>query len=157
MKNLIKKMQEEARREKMEVIASIEHQRWSDWQSWLHKILRENLPSPELEKVLERWDRQIATEYSDLTESEKQSDRDQVERYLPVVDAIIAQTVTEARRQTLLDVLAGLPGDRELIDCGVCNACDVMMTCTTMEANRDHNTALQTVRAHIEGLLGKIE
>jgi hypothetical protein len=64
---------------------------------------------------------------------------------------------TEAYRQALEDVLAGLPEDVELSDCGSCNACDVMMTCTTMEANRSHNTALKTVRAQIEGLLGKIE
>jgi hypothetical protein len=77
-------------------LAEIEHERWSDWQAWCHKILRENCPSPELEAVLERWDRQIATTYKDLTESEKQSDRDQVNRYLPLFkDYIEAQQPEE--------------------------------------------------------------
>ena len=65
----------------LEKLAEIEHGRWSDWQAWCHKILRENCPSSELEKVLERWDKQIATPYSELSEKEKESDRDQVRRY----------------------------------------------------------------------------
>ena len=64
-----------------EKLAEIEHERWADWQSWCHKILREHCPSPELEKVLERWDKQIATRYSELSEKEKDSDREQVDRY----------------------------------------------------------------------------
>lgn len=73
-------------KELIEKLADIEHQRWADWQSWCHKILRENCPSPELEKVLERWDRQIATPYKNLTEKEKESDREQVRRYLHLLE-----------------------------------------------------------------------
>ncbi len=32
-----------------------------------------------------RWEKQIATPYANLTETEKQSDRDQVQKYLPVI------------------------------------------------------------------------
>ena len=64
-----------------EKLAEIEHQRWSDWQKWCHQVLRENCPSLELERVLEKWDKQIATSYADLTEKEKDSDRKQVMRY----------------------------------------------------------------------------
>jgi len=77
-----KKMKEEYPKDKLfEQLADIEHKRWADWQSWCHKVLRENCPSPELEKVLERWDKQIATDYKDLIEQEKNSDREQVMRY----------------------------------------------------------------------------
>lgn len=80
----------------IERLAEIEHERWSDWQAWCHKILRENCPSPGLEAVLERWDRQIATTYKDLSEQEKQSDRDQVNRYLPLLkDYIEAEIIGE--------------------------------------------------------------
>ena len=65
----------------MEKLAEIEHERWADWQKWCHKVLRENCPSYDLERVLERWDKQIATSYSDLSEQEKESDREQVRRY----------------------------------------------------------------------------
>lgn len=68
-----------------EKLAAIEHERWADWQKWCHKVLRENCPSSEMEKVLERWDRQIATPYSELSEEEKDSDRKQVERYWDLV------------------------------------------------------------------------
>jgi hypothetical protein len=54
----------------------------------------------------------------------------------------ILTSLTEARRQALEDVLAGLPGSFN----------------TTAEGyNIGYNTALQTVRAQIEELLGKIE
>lgn len=68
-----------------EKLADIEHQRWGDWQEWCHKILRENCPSSELEKVLERWDKQINTKYKDLLEKEKDSDREQVMRYWELI------------------------------------------------------------------------
>ena len=80
----------------METLADIEHQRWADWQAWCHKILRENCPSPELEKVLERWDKQIATPYKDLSEQEKQSDRDQVNRYLPIIYSLLMDVIGSA-------------------------------------------------------------
>ena len=72
--------------ELFETLAAIEHQRWADWQSWCHKILRENCPSAEMEKVLEQWDKQIATPYSELSEEEKNSDRDQVNRYWHLIN-----------------------------------------------------------------------
>ena len=69
-----------------EKLAEIEHERWADWQSWCHKVLRENCPSPELDKVLARWDKQITTPYKDLTENEKDSDREQVMRYWDLIN-----------------------------------------------------------------------
>jgi hypothetical protein len=36
-------------------------------------------------ELVERWDRQAATDYHDLSAKEKQSDRDQVSRYLPLI------------------------------------------------------------------------
>jgi len=72
--------------ELFEKLADIEHQRWADWQKWCHKILRENCPSPELEKVLKRWDKQINTPYSKLSEKEKNSDREQVMRYWKLIN-----------------------------------------------------------------------
>ena len=71
-----------------EELANIEHERWADWQKWCHKVLRENCPSPELEKVLKRWDKQIETKYKDLSEEEKNSDRDQVNRYWKLINKL---------------------------------------------------------------------
>ena len=74
------------RGELFEKLAEIEHIRWADWQSWCHRVLRENCPSPELEKVLKAWDEQIATKYDDLSENEKDSDREQVMRYWHLIE-----------------------------------------------------------------------
>lgn len=35
--------------------------------------------------LVQRWEKQIAMSYADLTESEKESDREQVRRYLPLI------------------------------------------------------------------------
>lgn len=72
-------------KEFIEAGAALEHDRWARWQKWCHKILRENCPSPELEKVLERWDRQINTPYAELSEQEKESDRKETRNYLPLL------------------------------------------------------------------------
>lgn len=75
----------------VELLADVEHERWSSWQSHLHSKLYEIadnrvslnhhlkiLPT----ELYDRWERQIATPYSQLSEAEKQSDRDQVYKTL---------------------------------------------------------------------------
>ncbi len=70
-----------------EKLAAIEHQRWSDWQKWCNAVIREHIDSPKAtEARLKLWDEQIATPYKDLKEYEKDSDREQVERYWPLVE-----------------------------------------------------------------------
>lgn len=73
--------------ELIEVLANIEHERWAHWQRYMHsKCKRKNDGSlvipPEL---VAQWERQIASAYNELSEGEKESDRDQVQRYLPIV------------------------------------------------------------------------
>ena len=75
----------------VELLADIEHERWASWQSHLHSKLYEvndNRISlnPHLKilptELYDRWERQIATPYSQLSESEKQSDRNEVYKTL---------------------------------------------------------------------------
>jgi len=73
--------------ELIEKLADVEHERWAHWQRYLHsKCVRASDGSltipPEL--VL-RWELQIDTPYSELSEEEKESDRDQVRRYLSII------------------------------------------------------------------------
>lgn len=72
-------------KELKEKLAAIEHERWSDWQEWCHKILWENIPSDVMQDyvwpILARWDKQAKTAYKDLTDAEKASDMEQVDRY----------------------------------------------------------------------------
>ncbi len=87
-----------------EKLAAIEHERWADWQKWCHKVLRENNPSPEQGDILERWDRQIETPYSELSEREKDSDREQVDRYLPLIQAeIVKARINELEKVEIYD------------------------------------------------------
>ena len=69
----------------LEKLADLEHKKWSGWQTHCHKILREMCPSKELEKVLERWDKQIATDYKDLSEREKEMDRVEARKTLELI------------------------------------------------------------------------
>lgn len=75
----------------VEQLASIEHERWSHWQSYMHsKGTRQAdgsllLPA----ELVEQWDRQSSTNYENLTASEQASDREQVDRYLPLISAAL--------------------------------------------------------------------
>lgn len=82
--------------ELLEKLAAIEHERWADWQTWVHKVINEGVEGTTLEQFMERWDKQIATPYAALSEAEKQSDRDQVMRYWPLLLAWHSQQVEAA-------------------------------------------------------------
>lgn len=71
----------------MEALADIEHQRWSHWQKYMHSKCERQADGSLLipQQLVERWERQIATDYVNLTEKEKQGDRDQVEKYIPTI------------------------------------------------------------------------
>ncbi|WP_315755849.1 MULTISPECIES: hypothetical protein [unclassified Bradyrhizobium] len=71
----------------IEALADVEHQRWSHWQLYMHGKC-ERKPDGSLSipaDLAERWQRQIETPYSALSEAEKESDREQVRRYLPMI------------------------------------------------------------------------
>lgn len=89
----------------IEKLADIEHQRWSDWQKYLHKVYEDR----KLDEFIPRWERQIKTPYSELSEEEKQSDRDQVERYLPIIKQLLASTCEQAERNGAEEILSQLP------------------------------------------------
>lgn len=71
----------------LETLATIEHERWSHWQRYMHgKGTRQAdgsllLPAD----LVRRWEVQMTTPYAALTEAEKDSDREQVRNYLRAV------------------------------------------------------------------------
>lgn len=79
-----------------EQLAAIEHERWSDWQRFMHgkaeRALDGSLVIPA--ELAARWTRQMNLAYAQLEEVERDSDREQVRRYLP----LIAQALKRARR-----------------------------------------------------------
>lgn len=71
----------------LEELSAFEHERWSHWQSYLHGKCRRHcdgsLTIPA--ELVTHWETQMRTAYWVLTEEEKESDRDQVRKYLPVI------------------------------------------------------------------------
>ena len=78
----------DARNALVDRLAAIEHERWSHWQRYMHgKATRQEdgallIPAG----LVARWEQQIATAYADLSAEEQESDREQVERYLPLIE-----------------------------------------------------------------------
>lgn len=74
--------------ELLETLASIEHERWSHWQRYVHsKCVPQGADGALLipAELVMRWEKQIETRYSELAEAEKESDREQVRKYLPLI------------------------------------------------------------------------
>ena len=82
-----------------EQLAAIEHARWSHWQRYLHnKGVRQSdgsllIPA----ELVARWERQIETKYADLDETEKESDREQVRKYLPLIESAFSGRIDADR------------------------------------------------------------
>lgn len=76
----------------LEALASVEHERWSHWQRYMHSKcvpLGGNGALLIPAELVRRWEQQINTPYSELTEDGKESDREQVRKYLSlIVDAL---------------------------------------------------------------------
>ena len=83
----------------LEQLAAVEHDRWSHWQRYLHsKCIRQpdgSLTIPG--DLVARWERQLDTKYADLSEQEKEGDREQVRKYLPLIASALAMTKRSAR------------------------------------------------------------
>jgi hypothetical protein len=77
----------------IEQLAAFEHERWSHWQRYLHdKCVRQ--PDGSLlipAELVTRWERQIDSKYVELSDQERESDREQVRKYLPLIASALAE------------------------------------------------------------------
>jgi hypothetical protein len=82
---------DEVLNELVETLAAIEHERWSHWQHYLHEQCDPGRDGALIipADLVKRWERQASTSYSALSEREKESDREQVQKYLPLVLATL--------------------------------------------------------------------
>ena len=91
-KGLAEKLQSD---ELLELLASIEHERWSHWQSYMHSKCIEgedgSLTIPA--ELASQWSQQMSMPYAELSEKEKESDREQVRRYLPTLTAVVSDEI----------------------------------------------------------------
>lgn len=82
-----------------ETIAGVQHQIWADWMMYLFSVC---IPDDDGSltipcETVNRWLRQINTPYRNLSEKEKDSDREQVDKIIRAfadnsIDIVIAQT-----------------------------------------------------------------
>jgi hypothetical protein len=82
-------MQPPEREALFEALAAAEHERWSHWQAYVHRLYKQ----PDGSVIIPAghvaaWERQIATPYMALTEQEKASDREQVQRYWHLIEPL---------------------------------------------------------------------
>jgi hypothetical protein len=84
--------------ELIELLADKEHNSWARWTNYLFNrcdlergkdSFRYVIPR----ELVERWKRQIDTPYADLSEQEKQSDRDEVEHILPIIKKFAEEAI----------------------------------------------------------------
>ncbi len=97
------------KQELIERLAEIEHQRWSDWQRYVHEQTLPLNPADPCRprdawisaRDIEHWERLIATEYANLPEYSKQSDRDQVARYLPLIVEFVESWIASQEKENM--------------------------------------------------------
>jgi hypothetical protein len=85
--------------------AALEHDRWAKWQKWMHGRVYDSSESinPHLKVIptedFNRWERQIATEYEQLSDKEKESDRIEVRKYLPLIKDLLTKKDQEHKAE----------------------------------------------------------
>jgi hypothetical protein len=72
----------------LERIASVQHDIWSHWMAYLFEVSTLNkdgsvtIPADKVE----RWKRQMNTNYSELSNDEKKSDLEQAKKVMTIID-----------------------------------------------------------------------
>lgn len=95
-----------------EKLATIEHERWSSWQRWMHTkghyVEIPDFPGGYSSEYLafpvayiNHLNRQIDTPYAELSDTEKASDMEQVDRYWPLIERYAQRKVLESKIEEL--------------------------------------------------------
>ena len=73
----------------LEQLSAVQHEIWSHWMRWMFTVGTFNtdgtwtMPAVKVE----RWQRQMNTPYAELSEREKDSDREQADKVLAALEA----------------------------------------------------------------------
>lgn len=93
------------REELIEKLADAEHASWSHWMRYLFsKCMMWNATPDGVvalipANLVKHWQRQMNMAYRELSEREKQSDRDEVERIMPIIDEFIIDGVIKLYKE----------------------------------------------------------
>lgn len=94
--------------ELLEELADVQHAIWSHWMQYLFRVSRRNDDGSVTIGIdnVERWKRQMATDYADLSEREKESDRHEAHKVMDVLgEPLHAVDFPLAELRTILDAL----------------------------------------------------
>lgn len=92
-----------------ERLAEVSHEIWSHWMKWQFSVCESSIELASGKRIelgmkqlipdakVERWTRQLETPYEELTEQEKESDREQADKIL----AVLVDPERQARRDAL--------------------------------------------------------
>ena len=87
--------------EAREKLAEYAHIAWSGWMKYLFSKCeydnRRQLVIPDW--AIDRWKRQAATSYSDMPENEKESDREEADKTLEIIQPLVTAAVAEAENR----------------------------------------------------------
>ncbi len=83
-----------------EKLANLCHQQWSGWMKYLFsKCELDDDVATIPEWATERWQRQLMTPYSELSEEEKNSDRVEADKFIKLLKEEIDKAVSQARKE----------------------------------------------------------
>ncbi len=96
--------------ELIEQLADKEHAGWAHWQAYLFSVCERasdgsmSIPTA----LVKRWQRQIDTPYVQLSEREKQSDRNEAAKILPIIRAFVQgqSSTNEDKERLIREVIA---------------------------------------------------
>lgn len=123
--------------EMIEKMASIEHERWAKWQKYMHSHVYDSSQSinPHLKviptELYNRWERQINTPYEQLSEKEKESDREQVRPYFELISNLkksIREEIESKREK-----FTGPSANHDIHRCGYNDALDDILSLKSLE------------------------
>lgn len=122
----------------VEAGADLEHSRWARWQKYMHSKILPSAYDGIMEigtELIDRWERQIKTPYSELSEKEKESDRKEVRQYLPLL---------EAHDQRLIEkVVEMVESKKDRISCEE-------IDCRSCECSRARNAVINQILSSLQ-------
>lgn len=80
----------------LEKLADVEHKQWAHWT----KYMLDNMT----EENVERWKKQIETEYKDLTEKEKDSDREWAQKAIDIMSEFSEKIDTDSIMKSIKEI-----------------------------------------------------
>ena len=92
--------------------ADLEHDRWARWQKHIMEnsfSIIDDYDSSEITLKIpkewwENWQRQITTSYSELSEEDKEKDRDETRNYIPLVKQTLQSQLEEVKQLIVKEI-----------------------------------------------------